>query len=72
MKVNVPWTDTNTHQSIKSLVTTATTAQTATTETIAGSGNITLHKISKTGTYKDLLSRPSVKVNGTILEISGF
>nr|DAR38040.1 MAG TPA: hypothetical protein [Caudoviricetes sp.] len=41
MKVNVPWTDTNTHQLIKSLVTTATTAQTSITETIADSGNIT-------------------------------
>lgn len=65
MKVNVPWTDTNTdtHQSIKTLDTTATTSQTAAaSEAIAGSGNVTLHKISKTGKYSDLIDAPGVKV----------
>lgn len=61
MKVNVPWTDTNTHQSIKTLDTTATSAQdTNASEAIAGSGKITLHKVSKTGNYNDLLNKPTI------------
>ena len=61
MKVNVPWTDTNTHQSIKTLDTTATAAQdTNASEAIAGSGKITLHKVSKTGNYNDLLNKPTI------------
>lgn len=48
------------HQSIKKLNTTATATQaTNASEAIAGSGTITLHKISKTGSYNDLLNVPS-------------
>ncbi len=57
----VPWSDTNTHQSIKTLDTTATTAQdTNASEGIAGSGKIILHKISKTGNYNDLINKPTI------------
>lgn len=49
------------HQSIKTLNTNNTTAQTASaSEAIAGSGTINLHKISKTGSYNDLLNKPSI------------
>ena len=49
------------HQSIKSLDTTATTSQTTSaSETIAGSGTITLHKVSKTGSYDDLNNKPTI------------
>ena len=49
------------HQSIKSLDTTATTAQsTNSNEAIAGTGKITLHKVAKTGTYSDLIGKPSI------------
>lgn len=49
------------HQSIKSLSTTSTTALTTNaSETIAGSGTISLHKISKTGTYSDLIGKPTI------------
>lgn len=65
MKVNVPWTDTNTHQSIKTLDTTATAAQDINaSEAIAGSGEITLHKVSKTGNYNDLLNKPTIPTVG--------
>jgi len=48
-----------------SLSTTATTAQaTAATETI--SGTINLHKISKTGTYSDLIGTPTIPTVGTL------
>lgn len=48
------------HQSIKTLDTTATTAQsTNTSEAIAGTGKITLHKVAKTGTYSDLIGKPT-------------
>ena len=64
LAVTVPWTDTNTHQNIKTLDTTATTAQIASdSEAIAGSGKITLHKISKTGAYSDLIDAPGVTVS---------
>ena len=44
----------------KVLDTSATTAQgTDTDETFTGSGTVVLHKISKTGSYGDLLSKPS-------------
>ena len=52
------------HQSIKSINTNNTTAQTAGTETIAGSGTINLHKVSKTGSYTDLNDKPTIG-NGT-------
>ena len=41
------------------LNTTATTAQ-STSSSEALSGNITLHKIAKTGTYSDLIGKPSI------------
>ena len=45
----------------KVLNTTATTAQTtAASEAILGSGTITLHKIAKTGTYSDLIGKPTL------------
>lgn len=45
----------------KVLNTTATTAQTtAASEVILGSGTITLHKIAKTGTYSDLIGKPTL------------
>ena len=48
------------HQSIKTLKTDNTTAQsTSSSEAIAGSGTINLHKISKTGTFSDLISKPT-------------
>lgn len=51
----------NSHQSIKTLDTTATTAQaTNASEAIAGSGKITLHKVAKTGNYNDLLNKPTI------------
>lgn len=48
-------------QSVKSLDTTATTAQaTNASEVIHGDGKITLHKVSKTGSYTDLLNKPTI------------
>lgn len=48
-------------QSVKSLDTTATTAQaTNASEAIHGDGKITLHKVSKTGSYTDLLNKPTI------------
>lgn len=48
-------------QSVKSLDTTATTSQATTaSEAIQGDGKITLHKISKTGSYTDLLNKPTI------------
>lgn len=50
-----------THQSIKTLKTDNTTGQTASSsEAIAGSGTINLHKVSKTGSYNDLLNKPTI------------
>lgn len=56
------------HQSIKSINTNNTTAQTANaSEAIAGSGTINLHKVAKTGSYTDLLNKPTFvsSVNGS-------
>ena len=54
------------HQSIKSINTNNTAAQTVNaSEAITGSGTINLHKVSKTGSYNDLLNKP------TIPDISG-
>ena len=48
------------HQTIKTLNTTNTTAQsTSASETLTGSGTINLHKIAKTGTFSDLISKPT-------------
>lgn len=53
--------DDNTHQSIKTLKTDNATAQaTSASEAIAGSGTINLHKVSKTGSYNDLLNKPTI------------
>lgn len=59
------------HQSIKTLKTDNTTAQTASSsETIAGSGTINLHKVSKTGSYNDLLNKPTIPtVNNSTITI---
>lgn len=49
------------HQSIKTLDTTSTKDLTpAASEAIAGSGTIKLHKVSKTGSYNDLLNKPTI------------
>ena len=59
--ITISSTDTNTHQSIKTLKTDNTTAQaTSASEAIAGSGTINLHKVSKTGSYNDLLNKPTI------------
>lgn len=49
------------HQGIKTLKTDNTTAQsTSSSEAIAGSGTINLHKVAKTGTYNDLIGKPTI------------
>lgn len=51
------------------LNTTATTAQ-STSSSEALSGNITLHKVAKTGTYNDLIGKPTIPtVNNATLTI---
>ena len=57
------------HQSIKKLNTNNTTAQDANaSEAIVGSGTINLHKVAKTGSYNDLLYKPTIPTvnNGTL------
>lgn len=55
------------HQSIKTLKTDNTTAQTtSSSEAIAGSGTINLHKVSKTGSYSDLLNKPTIPATNVI------
>lgn len=55
------------HQSIKTLKTDNTTAQsTSSSEAIAGSGTINLHKVSKTGSYNDLLNKPTIPATNVI------
>lgn len=58
--------------SIKTLNTNNTTAQTATNENIIGSGTINLHKVAKTGSYNDLLNKPTFSYDSStkILTIS--
>lgn len=49
------------HQSIKTLNTNNTTSQTASaSEALSGSGTINLHKVAKTGSYNDLLNKPTI------------
>jgi len=60
------------HQLLKSLATTATSAQTATTETLTGGGTIKLHKIAKTGTYSDLIGKPTFTLNGAATTTPSF
>lgn len=51
--------------SVKTLNTNNTTAQTASaSETLSGSGTINLHKVSKTGDYKDLLGVTTYTFSG--------
>lgn len=59
------------HQGIKTLKTDNTTAQsTSSSEAIAGSGTINLHKVAKTGTYSDLIGKPTIPtVNNATLTI---
>ena len=57
-------TGTPTIPTIGSLVTTASTAQ-STSSGEAFSGSITLHKISKTGTYTDLINIPVLNTSNT-------
>lgn len=57
------------HQSIKTLNTTNTsTLTTSASEDIKGSGTLNLHKVSKTGSYNDLLNKPTIPTvnNNTI------
>ena len=61
--VRIPPIPTNAITNVGSLTTTATTLQgTAANESFLGA--ITLHKISKTGTYADLMNKPIYQVNG--------
>lgn len=64
--------DTNTYLTqTKTLKTDNTTAQTASSsETISGSGTINLHKVAKTGTYTDLLSKPTIPATNIIPAIT--
>lgn len=49
------------HQTIKTLKTDNTTTQTASaSETLTGYGTLNLHKVSKTGSYNDLLNKPTI------------
>lgn len=49
------------HQSIKSINTNNTAAQSVnSSEAVAGSGTINLHKVAKTGSYNDLLNKPTI------------
>ena len=59
------------HQSIKTLNTTNTsTLTTSASEDIKGSGTLNLHKVSKTGSYNDLLNKPTIPtVNNASLVI---
>lgn len=53
------------------LNTTATTAQ-STNSSEALSGNITLHKVAKTGTYNDLIGKPTIPSEVTESTVSGW
>ena len=56
-----------THQAIKTLKTDNATAQSpSSSEAVAGSGTINLHKVSKTGSYNDLLNKLTAGSNITI------
>lgn len=61
LKVNNEGTVQPVDLNVKTLNTTNTEAQeTSSNETILGSGTINLHKVAKTGTYSDLLSKPTL------------
>lgn len=62
------------HQSIKTLNTNNTTSQTASaSEALSGSGTINLHKVAKTGSYNDLLNKPTIPTDtgATSVEVTG-
>ena len=49
------------HQSIRTLNTDNNTSQTVSaSESISGTGTINLHKVAKTGSYNDLLNKPTI------------
>ena len=57
---------------VKTLDTTATTAQsTNASESLKGTGTITLHKVSKTGSYDDLLNKPTIDNNNQKVKANG-
>lgn len=62
------------HQSIKTLNTNNTAAQTVSaSESISGTGTINLHKVAKTGSYNDLLNKPTIPTDtgATSVEVTG-
>ena len=62
------------HQNIKILNTNNTTSQTASaSEALSGSGTINLHKVAKTGSYNDLLNKPTIPTDtgATSVEVTG-
>lgn len=61
------------HQSIKTLKTNNDTAQAVSaSETISGSGTINLHKVAKTGSYNDLLNKPTIPAAVTESTVSSW
>lgn len=60
------------HQNIKKLNTDNSSGQSVnSSEDIAGSGTISLHKVSKTGSYNDLLDKPTIPtVNNNTITIT--
>lgn len=63
-----------THQTIKTLNTDNNTSQTVSaSESISGSGIINLHKVAKTGSYNDLLNKPTIPTDtgATSVEVTG-
>ena len=62
------------HQSIRTLNTDNNTSQTVSaSESISGSGTINLHKVAKTGSYNDLLNKPTIPTDtgATSVEVTG-
>lgn len=62
------------HQSIRTLNTDNNTSQTVNaSESISGSGTINLHKVAKTGSYNDLLNKPTIPTDtgATSVEVTG-
>lgn len=62
------------HQNIKTLKTNNDTAQeVSASEAISGSGTINLHKVAKTGSYNDLLNKPTIPTDtgATSVEVTG-
>lgn len=62
------------HQNIKILNTNNNTSQTVSaSEALSGSGTINLHKVAKTGSYNDLLNKPTIPTDtgATSVEVTG-